>query len=85
MAKGYQKFLIPVIYIAVAISLMMGVILILSGVSKYLNGGIDYKYTLDNVFNDTTPVVNVKNDSIIRPYISILQPLDVCLNRKIFL
>lgn len=71
MEKSYKKILVPAVYIFAAISLMMGVILLLSGISRYLNEGINYKYTLDNVFNDSIPVVNIQGtDTIIKPYIS---------------
>lgn len=70
MKENYRKLLLPTVYVGVAVLLMMGVVLLLSGISRYLNEGINYKYTLDNVFEDTIPVVNIEsNGNIIKPYI----------------
>lgn len=72
MDKSYKKFLVPGIYVLVAISLMVSVFMIISGVNNYIKGEGDYKYTLDNVFKRDIPVVNIENNdgSIIRPYIA---------------
>lgn len=67
----YSKVLIPAFYIGIVIIMGMSVILVLSGISRYLNDKVNYKYTLDGVFeSNTLPVVSNKNTSIIKPYIA---------------
>lgn len=67
----YSKVLIPAFYVGIVIIMGMSVILVLSGISRYLNDKVNYKYTLDGVFeSNTLPVVSNKNTSIIKPYIA---------------
>ena len=67
----YSKVLIPAFYVGIVIIMGMSVILVLSGISRYLNDKVNYKYTLDGVFeSNTLPVVSNKNSSIIKPYIA---------------
>lgn len=67
----YSKMLIPTFYLGIIAVMVMSVILVLSGISRYLNDEIDYNYTLDNVFEDNiSPVVKTNSNTIIRPYIS---------------
>lgn len=73
MKKNRYKFIVPTIYVGVTIFLMVGVYLIIFGVSNFINENINYKYTLDNVFDDTLPVMKEnenKNSQIIKPYIN---------------
>ena len=67
----YSKVLIPAFYVGIVIIMGMSVILVLSGISRYLNDKVNYKYTLDGVFeSNTLPVVSNKNTSVIKPYIA---------------
>ncbi len=68
MNKGYKKILIPTVYVFAVVAIMMSVILLLTGISRYLNNRMEYKYTLDNVFENITPVINTTPSTIIRPY-----------------
>jgi len=74
MKKNHHKFIVPTVYVTVVATLIVGVYLIISGINNFINDNIYYKYTLDNVFDNTVPVMGEtegnKNVSIIRPYIS---------------
>lgn len=68
----YSKFFIPAIYVCVVCVMVIGVMLILSGVKNYLDEEEEkYNYTLDSVFDtDTIPVMKNDDTSLIKPYIS---------------
>lgn len=72
MNNSYRKFLVPATYVFAVLAMIICVIMVLSGISKYINDTIDYKYTLDNVFDETLPVNAVKTSTgeILRPYVS---------------
>ena len=72
MNNSYRKFLVPATYVFAVLAMIICVIMVLSGISKYINDTVDYKYTLDNVFDETLPVNAVKTSTgeILRPYVS---------------
>lgn len=67
--KSYTKMIVPTVYVLVVIMMSVSIILILQGVTKFINEKTTYKYTLDNVFEDVVQVGKTNSDSIIRPYI----------------
>lgn len=71
MKGKYSKIVIPTIYLAVIFVMIMTVVTLLTGISRFLNEDIEYKYTIKNNFGGTTsPVNKVTNDSIIKPFLS---------------
>lgn len=72
MNNSYRKFLVPATYVFAVLAMVVCIIMVLSGISRYINDKVDYKYTLDNVFDETLPVNAVKNTTgeILRPYVS---------------
>ena len=71
--NSYRKYLVPSIYVFAVFALVISVIMVLSGINKYINEETNYKYTLDNIFDkETIPVNGVKQNTneIVRPYIS---------------
>lgn len=68
--KTYTKLFIPFIYVGVIAFMVMITMVVVNGVSSYLKENVDYKFTLDNVFeDDIVPVIKTESDSIVRPYI----------------
>lgn len=64
-----KKFLLP--FICITCTMIVGVILVFSGVKNYIKEEPIYKYTLDNVFqSDIMNVASEVNDGFIKPYIS---------------
>lgn len=69
LKRSIRKLIIPSVY-ALSILIVCGcVFIIVNSINKYLNDKVDYKYSIDNVFEDVTPVVN-SSSSIIKPYLS---------------
>ncbi len=69
--KNYKKLLIPSIYIGVVLFMVISTTIIVNGIKSYVNGGVNFNYTLDGVFDDDIkPVMGSNVDAIIRPYIS---------------
>ena len=61
--NSYRKYLVPSIYVFAVFALVISVIMVLSGINKYINEETNYKYTLDNVFDkETIPVNGVKQN-----------------------
>ena len=68
--KTYTKLFIPFIYVGVITFMVMISLVVVNGVKAYLKEEVNYKYTLDNVFeDDIIPVIKTETDSIVRPYI----------------
>lgn len=68
--KTYTKLFIPFLYVGVITFMSLITLVIVNGVNSYLKENIDYKYTLDGVFeDDIVPVIKTETDSIVRPYI----------------
>ncbi len=64
-----KKWVMPSIYVVSVIAVIGVVFLTISSISKYLNDSVNYKYSIDNVFEDITPVIN-NDTTIIKPYLS---------------
>ncbi len=68
--KTYTKLFIPFIYVGVISFMVMITMIVVNGVSSYLKDKVEYKYTLDGVFeDDIVPVIKTESDYIVRPYI----------------
>ncbi len=67
---NYKRLVIPGIY-TLAVLIVMGCVFVLvDSLNKYLtNSNVDYKFSVDGVFEDTTPVGKTST-TIIKPYIS---------------
>ena len=68
--KTYTKLFIPFIYVGVIAFMSLITLVVVNGINSYLKENVDYKYTLDGVFeDDVVPVIKTETDSIVRPYI----------------
>lgn len=67
--KRLRRLIIPSIYVLSILIIFGCVFTIVSSINKYLNDKVDYKYSIDNVFEDVTPVIN-NESTIIKPYLS---------------
>lgn len=69
--KNLSKFFIPAVYVGIICVMVLSVMLVVSGIKSFLNEEDNYKYTLDDVFEeDILPVVKTNSDLIIKPYVS---------------
>ena len=67
---NYKKLIIPGVYTMAVLIIMGCVYVLINSLNKYLtNDGVDYKFSIDDVFENDTPVVKT-NTTIIKPYIS---------------
>ena len=68
--KTYTKLFIPFIYVGVIAFMSLVTLVVVNGIKSYLKENVNYKYTLDGVFEgDVVPVIKTETDSIVRPYI----------------
>ena len=66
-----KKFLLPFVSVCIIGVMVIGVILLLSGVKGIVSVKPTYKYTVDDVFvSDIMNVVSEVNDTFIKPYTS---------------
>ena len=68
---NFKRLVIPTIYL-ISVALVIGsIILVVSGVNKYMTVPTDYDYVIDKDFTpeETQPVVNTSTQ-VIKPYIS---------------
>ncbi len=67
--KSYSKFILPSVYLGIIAVMVMSVILVLSGISRYLNDKTEYNFAVKGVFDDEMiPVVKTNTTQIIKPY-----------------
>lgn len=64
-----RKLIVPSIYVLSILLIIGSIFLLVSSVSNYLRESVDYNYSINNVFEDTIPVVG-SNTLIIKPYLS---------------
>ncbi len=69
--RKYSKFFIPAIYLGVVIVMVLSVMMVISGIKKFVNEKPNYDYTLDDFFqSDISPVMKTEPGKVIRPYLS---------------
>lgn len=69
LKRSVRRLIIPSIYALAILIVSGGIFIIVNSINKYLNDKIDYKYSIDNVFEDVTPVVTDES-TIIKPYLA---------------
>ena len=68
--KNISKIFVPTIYIGVVVIMVMSVMMVISGIKKYLREEPQVDYTIDDVFqSDISPVMKTEPNKIIRPYL----------------
>lgn len=68
--KTYTKLFLPFIYIGVIIFMVLISLVVFNGIGSYLKENVNYRYTLDGVFeDDIVPVMKTDSEFIVRPYI----------------
>ena len=69
--RKYSKFFIPAIYLGVVIVMVLSVMMVISGIKKFVTEKPNYDYTLDDFFqSDISPVMKTEPGKVIRPYLS---------------
>ena len=68
--KTYTKLFLPFIYMGVIIFMVLISLVVFNGIGSYLKENVNYRYTLDGVFeDDIVPVMKTDSEFIVRPYI----------------
>lgn len=66
-----MKIIMPIVYIGIILLMILSVLLLISGIKRFINHPNSYNYTLDKVFEgEVMPVIKTENNLIIRPYTS---------------
>ena len=69
--RKYSKIFIPAIYLGVVIVMVLSVMMVISGIKKFVTEKPNYDYTLDDFFqSDISPVMKTEPGKVIRPYLS---------------
>lgn len=68
----FKELVIPTIYLISVALVIASIVLVVTGVNKYMTTPTEYDYVINKTFNEsTTPVINTDtNLSIIKPYLS---------------